>query len=83
VPVPTYLLDSQSELVRFTRYRRVFVPDLWCWKGPSSGRGTVAGLGPALAEPSTNAAFVIFGVAEVSKAVKVLEKAAAAAGPST
>src|SRR5258708_31944275 len=30
VPVPTYLLDSQSELVRFTSCRRVFVPDLWC-----------------------------------------------------
>ena len=33
-------------------------------------------------EPGTNAMFVIFGVAEVGKAVKVFEKASAA-GPST
>jgi len=31
-------------------------------------------------EPNTNATFLIFGVAEVGKAVKILEQAAAAAG---
>src|ERR1700730_11452753 len=34
-------------------------------------------------EPSTNAAFLILGVAEVGKAVKVLEQAAAAAAATT
>jgi len=33
VPIPTYLLDSQTELVRFTSCRRVFVPDLCDGRG--------------------------------------------------
>src|SRR5258708_24814144 len=34
-------------------------------------------------EPNTNATFLIFGVAEVGKAVKILEQAAAAAAATT
>jgi hypothetical protein len=37
VPVPTYLLDSQSELVPFTSCRRVLFPTFLVLKRPSSG----------------------------------------------
>ncbi len=51
-------------------------------KGKGAVRLVLDNYGYCGAEPGTNATFVIFGVAEVGKAVKVFEQAAAAR-PST